>query len=447
MIDTALEALKDILRTKLGEHPEYADLNNLLGLVYAYEGDHKQAISRFQKALEANAQYADGLINLGFSLLEIGELSRASETFNKVRSLFPKDIRSFIGLSLVHVRSGSSDQALHLLRAEIPDIADSFLIHRTMAYVLFSLGRIEEAQAELEVALTMAPYLKKELHGFKVFGGRGEARKRAIRAYFDQVEFNPNYGRLHHELAEILTHHRQFKVAQRELDRGLLADGSLTDYYNAVGSVYHLQGSSKKAIASYEKAVEIDPDCGKAHINLAFEYAEQGQIEDAVREFKIALVIHPDYADLHYNLGLWYLDGQHLEQAETEFRKALELNRDYLMARNSLAYALFRLTKYDEALEEYEMVLAEGLISPDIYTNVGAIYYSKGQYKKASETLRKALSLDPGHPELHYWLGKTSLKLGRKLDARGELKRFLSLAKDERFVREAEELVDQLKDI
>ncbi len=446
MIDTTLEAFKDILRAKLEEHPEYPDVRNSLGLVYAFQGSHQRAIPQFQEALRTNPKYTDGLLNLGFSLLETGKFGKAEQAFNKAASLSPEDARPVLGLALVRLRAGKGQQALDLLRSSASGKKHSLLLYRMTAYVLLWLDRIEEAVEELKACSTLAPYAKKHLNKSKVLRRRGEAQKEAIRAYFRDVEFNPNYGSLHQELAKILAHHRRFRTAQRELEKGLLADGSLTDYHNALGSIYYLRGSYKRAIASYRRATEIDPAYGKAHINLAFKYAEHGEVEEAVKELRVALRIHPDYADLHYNLGLWHLDAEQLAEAEKEFRTALRLNSNYLMARNSLAYALYKMGNYNEAIKQYKQVMDDGLMSADIYANVGAMHVSRGEYGEAKEALQNALDLDPDFVQLHYWLGKAYLGSGEVAQAAQQLRRFVAVAKDRELVAEAQTLLSKLSE-
>lgn len=51
------------------------------------------------------------------------------------------------------------------------------------------------------------------------------------------------------------------------------------------------------------------------------------------------------------------------------------------------------------------------------YTNRGSLYYEKGDYKKAAEDFKKALSLDPGYYTLYKYLGNCSYKSGNMEEA------------------------------
>lgn len=51
------------------------------------------------------------------------------------------------------------------------------------------------------------------------------------------------------------------------------------------------------------------------------------------------------------------------------------------------------------------------------YTNRGSLYYEEGDYKKAAEDFKKALSLDPSYYTLYKYLGNCSYKSGNMEDA------------------------------
>ena len=58
-------------------------------------------------------------------------------------------------------------------------------------------------------------------------------------------------------------------------------------YFN-LGKADYKQGNYSKAIESYEKAIEIDPDNAMAYINLGIAYYKQGNPELRISNYKKA---------------------------------------------------------------------------------------------------------------------------------------------------------------
>jgi tetratricopeptide (TPR) repeat protein len=58
----------------------------------------------------------------------------------------------------------------------------------------------------------------------------------------------------------------------------------------------HRRIQSDAAVASYEKAIALDPYSPTAHRNLGNALAELNQLEAAVASYDKALALKPDYA-------------------------------------------------------------------------------------------------------------------------------------------------------
>src|SRR5215469_10325333 len=57
------------------------------------------------------------------------------------------------------------------------------------------------------------------------------------------------------------------------------------------------------AIASYHKALELEPNDPLTHYNLALALKYKGEARDAVAEFQAALRLKPKWADAYYGWG------------------------------------------------------------------------------------------------------------------------------------------------
>ncbi|MDD5134357.1 MAG: tetratricopeptide repeat protein [Phycisphaerae bacterium] len=85
--------------------------------------------------------------------------------------------------------------------------------------------------------------------------------------------------------------------------------------YNELGFIYQLMGNYSKAIESYEKAVEINPDIGSCWANIAKLLIETGQKKEGVELFYKAVEKDPSNYRIHSNM-LFYL--HHLPDLKSE---------------------------------------------------------------------------------------------------------------------------------
>ncbi len=76
------------------------------------------------------------------------------------------------------------------------------------------------------------------------------------------------------------------------------------DARNNLGLAYSAQGEPDQALASFEQAVQIDPDHFGALTNLANACKDQGRAAEAIAYYRQALASRPDDAPVHSNLLL-----------------------------------------------------------------------------------------------------------------------------------------------
>jgi tetratricopeptide (TPR) repeat protein len=88
----------------------------------------------------------------------------------------------------------------------------------------------------------------------------------------------------------------------------------------------------EKAIACYEKMIEIEPESYRAFYNLGISYFNLGNIEKALESYNEALKINPDYKYCYYNIGYLYENVGELEKALNFYEKALNLDPNFIYA-------------------------------------------------------------------------------------------------------------------
>ncbi len=105
--------------------------------------------------------------------------------------------------------------------------------------------------------------------------------------------------------------------------------------WNILGRVQLQNGHRTDAIASFEKAVELNPQNSYAHNNLGLTLIYDKQFEEAVDELEQAVELEPVEAFMWNNLGMAYEHLDRLQEARDAYSNAIEMESG--RARDSLA--------------------------------------------------------------------------------------------------------------
>ncbi|MCC8983999.1 tetratricopeptide repeat protein [Bradyrhizobium acaciae] len=150
-----------------------------------------------------------------------------------------------------------------------PQDINSARDHATRGQVLVHSGKLDEALAEFEQALTTDPYNIQALYGRGlIYQGRGQ-HQQAIDDFtaasgLSPQKAEPLVGRATSYLA--LDKARQ---AATDLDEAVQADPNNVAAWSARGQAYERLGDKAKAAASYNRALALRPSDGNARSGLA----------------------------------------------------------------------------------------------------------------------------------------------------------------------------------
>ena len=86
-----------------------------------------------------------------------------------------------------------------------------------------------------------------------------------------------------------------YSEAAQHLAKAIILGFDDSRTYNYLGICYSRMSQFSKAVASYQKAVQITPDLAEAHLNLAYAYQRLNRSQDAERESQIACRLEQRY--------------------------------------------------------------------------------------------------------------------------------------------------------
>jgi adenylate cyclase len=182
----------------------------------------------------------------------------------------------------------------------------------------------------------------------------------------------------------------------------------------------------------FQRALDVDPDFGRAWAGLAYTYgfeymyfnATDVNRDEALRTSRKALELAPDLAESHVSAGIAQCMVRDYAQAEAEFEKAIELDPEHFDA-----WYFFGRSKVHEGDIERALGLFEraAQVRPEDYQSVllqPQLYHSLGDRKREMETARRGieraravLELNPDDNRAYNMGAFALLRLGRREEA------------------------------
>ena len=155
-----------------------------------------------------------------------------------------------------------------------------------------------------------------------------------------------------------------------------------------------------EAIASYRRALELDPNNASAHNNLGNVLAGEGQLDEALGHLTRAVQLDPAVPDARMNLAnLLAMKGQY-DQAFAHYESLLQNPRAKDCGnRRNYAFALFKAGLFDRAIVQFNKVIELGCGNARVHCRLGAAFAAIGRRDEALQHLQKAVQLDPQWPE------------------------------------------------
>lgn len=189
-----------------------------------------------------------------------------------------------------------------------------------------------------------------------------------------------------------------------ELYREVLAlNPNHSDAVHFLGMVYFVQGNLEESLKYVERSIQMKGDTPVYYNNYGAVLKEAGKSEEAKIAFEKALLLDSRFADALSNLGVVCgLLKESNAVIEAHLKAALEVNPVHTDALQALSDHYIKISKFTEAGEILERILALDPNNLDANHKLACIWGERGDYKKAKLYFRKAAAL-PGGLEVWRW--------------------------------------------
>jgi tetratricopeptide (TPR) repeat protein len=415
-------------------------------------GFDSEAITILQTVIKNDPTNSEAHYVLGVALEKQGDTDGAANEWREALRLRPDlldAVRDLAGVAMGRGDMDGLDQyAAQMIKLQ-PDSPEGYSL-RALSNI--NRKRFPVAEVDVRKAIEIAP---QSSFGFVQLGNLKFAQKQfedAGRAYQAALDRNPNSK-------DALRGLMNTYVAQKRVDQAIATANAQIAKVPNDGAFYDLLGTvlfvNKKdltgAEAAFAKSVELDKKNSGAELELARVQAAKGSTDQAIATCRRGLENNPNEPGFDILLGDLYQSRRDWNNAIEAYQKALTLKPENPLASNDLAAVMLQFGGNLDVALSLAQTARRGLPdSPGVADTLGWIYYQKGAYRLAVDSLREAMKLaqtsnSPDNPRIHYRLGMAYAKSGQPALARQQLEKMLKMNPDASDASEAKKQLAQLK--
>lgn len=437
--------------TAIAQHPTQRDINTLLKLYNTplHAPQHEVAIDLLKKQLQTNPRQARTHYLLGAAYFDKDDMPRAIASFQDCLRIDPNYEPATEKLIQAYEKTGQSHQAIRLVEQRMKsqqghraryESADSYNVLGTLYY---RQGNMNKAIQAFEDALVRDPHhktAKRNLHQLFREKGFNALKSNALdeaTAYFEKaIHLDPQNATTYRLMADGYTHVSQFSKAIAYYQKALEiapndteAQKNLVLCYNNYGVTLRNNSRWDESIRAYRNALELQPTYQLARTNLsdvlwqkANAYRQSGRSVDAIATYLELQELHPDDTDIASLLGELYLKVHNYPAAVSAFHKVYIALPTDKQAQHNLIAAYLQYAQGLRSQKDYTNAAVQLQNAIDLFptdTNLrltlSQIYQRLGKYDQAQEELERILVQDPDHKKAKTELLNLQIRRGNAL--------------------------------
>lgn len=256
-------------RALLREDPDHADALHLLGVLDNEAGNFQRAAALIRRALVMMPNFPDGHLNLGNALKGLGDFDAAQAAMEHAITLRPDFLLAHANLADLLVARGAHTAAETHARQALQLAPALDRARLALWQALRGQRRCQEAAAVLQQSIAQRPGVPALLCDLGSTLAEGGDFDTALALHRQAIAMEPNNALIHMGHATSLNLSGDIAAAVPVLQRVLELAPAYIPAWLTLGWCQRGLGRFADARASFNRALEIDPNQPEAHWNLS----------------------------------------------------------------------------------------------------------------------------------------------------------------------------------
>jgi tetratricopeptide (TPR) repeat protein len=385
-----------ILSEIAAREPTNADALSLLGIALAQSQDLAEAADVLRRATLVAPHHPGAHMNYGGVLKRLGRLEEAAACFERVIALRPDmPVPALKQLGSVLLDLQRCEEAVSCYSRVLAIQPHDAVALNDRGLAQLELKRAEAALSDFEAALRVNPRFAGAL-GNKGLALMELARaEEALRACDDAIALEPSNPGLMRTKGLVLLTNMQAAAALACFDAAIRHGLQDATTWALHADALKRLGRQGDAIASFERAVVLDPQRWDALIALGTALTDSPRVAEAIDFFNRAVNLRPDNSLGYFGRARAARELGQLTAALFDADRATELAPHDAEASSLRLRVLRDLGRREDALAECERALALSPNDSFLHGSRGVVLEELQRHEEAIVAYQHAFELDP----------------------------------------------------
>ncbi len=213
----------------------------------------------------------------------------------------------------------------------LPPFALKYILHRAPDFADWRSGMVDiPTDRQLITQETDRLWLDGNLEQYRQWTPQQRLERIAeIQTYLAENPALQRSSDLWFEQGNISVINEEYEEAIASYNKALEINPDKDEAWYNRGIALNNLGRSEEVIASYDKALEINPDYDAAWYNRGIALDNLGRSEEAIASYAKAIAIKPDHDSAWYNRACCFALQNQIDLAIESLTKAISLNQEY----------------------------------------------------------------------------------------------------------------------
>lgn len=385
-----------LLQRAIALDPDFAMAYARIGYTYVVSwGLHEKGKPYLEKAFKLTARLSekDKLNIAAWYALANQDYAEAIKSFQLVLARYPLEVEAYRGLARLLRGENRHDEAIEILKQGLVIDSDAKDLYNTLGSVYSDLGRHDEAIAMFQRYVKLAPD-EPNAHDSLAMGYQWAGRyQEAIEEYERALKLKPDFDLSVIHLANTLYQTGRYAESLQEFQHYIEIAPTIGERargYSGISVIKRSRGRMQEA----ERAARQALACDNTSVGQLFVTALAKGDLTAAEKLKQTLEKVPlrdrgtrgNLRELAYFQGLFELNNKQGPEAIERFKEALVQRAplwNFDAYEDCLANAYLSLSRFDEAITEYNRILRLNPDYPLAHYHLAQIYERRQQTDRA----------------------------------------------------------------